>query len=183
MEKNNPITVSNQVVLFTDIHEFSICTRTMDEATLADFFQEIYERLGDIIVTFNGEIIKYIGDAILCVFPTGSEKDAVQCARGMRHAYLEIVEKWGITHDTELEVGIHAGDVAAGIFGHASLRQKDVFGEAINVAAMIGHHRGIAVTEAVHRKIEADFPSAKLPDFKVKWRDSPLEVWEIKETS
>jgi hypothetical protein len=46
-------------------------------------------------------------------------------------------------------------------------------------AAMIGHHRGVAITESVYERIKADYRTNRLPDFKVKWRDEPLKTWEV----
>jgi class 3 adenylate cyclase len=58
-----------------------------------DFLQEMYEKLGDIIVEHGGAIVKYLGDALLCVFPTDSENEAVDCALKLRPAFAqEVVE-------------------------------------------------------------------------------------------
>ena len=56
----------------------------------------------------------------------------------------------GLPRETELEIGIGSGEVEVGTFGHQSLRQKDVFGQEVNCTAVIGHHRGIAITETVY---------------------------------
>jgi class 3 adenylate cyclase len=69
--------------------------------------------------------------------------------------------------------------VATGIFGHRSLRQRDIFGEAVNEAAVIGHHRGIAVTGPVHEAVKKNFQTRALPSLKVKWLDQALELWEV----
>jgi adenylate cyclase len=177
--KNDGVTTINQVVAFMDIHNYSIVIHRLDKNQHSRFLQEIYEKLGDIIVEFKGEIIKYLGDAILCVFPADSENDAIQCSLQLRKAYSEIIRKRGISQETELEIGITSGTVEVGIFGHKSLRQKDIFGDEVNRAATIGHHRGIAITENVYDKVKSKYETAKLPDLKVKWQDEPLQVWEI----
>ena len=179
--KNDSVTAKNQVVVFMDIHNFSIVINRLEKTQHSHFLQEIYERLGDIIVEFKGEIIKYLGDAILCVFPADSENDVIQCSINLRKAYSDIIRKRDISQDTELEIGITSGTVEVGIFGHKSLRQKDIFGDEVNRAATIGHHRGIAITENVYDKVKSKYKTAKLPEFKVKWQDEPLQVWEITE--
>ena len=40
---------------------------------------------------------------------------------------------------------------------------------------------GIALTENVYDKVKFKYKTAKLPEFKVKWQDEPLRVWEITE--
>jgi adenylate cyclase len=178
--RNPKITKEDRVILFTDVHLYSIACGVLGEG-LFDFMQEMYEGLGDIVVAHGGEILRYIGDAILCVFPGGSEKEVVECSRRLRKAFAVLAERRGLPSDVELEVGIGSGEVAMGVLGHTSLQQKDVFGEEVNRTAMIGHHRGIAITERVYDQVKAMYETCRLPDFEVKWQDEPLKVWEIAE--
>jgi class 3 adenylate cyclase len=141
----------------------------------------MYETLGDIVVEHKGEIVKYLGDGMLCVFPTGSENEAVACSLKLRGAFSELIKRRGLPSSTELEIGIGSGKVAIGVFGHASLRQKDVFGEEVNRAAMIGHHPGIAITERVYDRVRMKHETRRLPDFSVKWQEEPLKIWEVVE--
>jgi class 3 adenylate cyclase len=170
--------VENRVIMFMDVHNYSVAFATMGK-TLYGFLQETYERLGDIIVAHSGEIIKYLGDAILCVFAAGYEKDAIDCASELRAAFADMVKEKGLPPDTELEIGIGSGEVEVGLFGHRSLVLKDVFGQAVLQAAVIGHHRGIAITESVYERIKAEYETNRLSDFEVKWQDEPLKVWEV----
>jgi len=176
--KNHNVTVENRVVLFTDVHNFSIAVNALGKDQYG-FLQEFYEKLGDVIVEHGGEIIKYLGDAILCIFDSANQ--AVACGLKLRATYSDIVRRRNLPGDTELEIGITAGEVGIGIFGHESLMQKDVFGEVVSRAAMIGHHRGIAITESVYDKIKTSYETNRLPDFTVKWQDQPLKIWEIVE--
>jgi class 3 adenylate cyclase len=179
--ETNTWTTEERVILFTDLHEYSIVSRELGSENTRAFLQEFYESAGDIIVAYQGEIIKYMGDAILCIFPADSEIEAVRCAQQMRMAYEELVQRWNITHDTELEVGIDSGDVGVGMIGHASLRTKDVFSEHVNRAGVIGHHRGIAITDDVHKAVSAHVKTAPLPDVTLKWQNEPLKMWEVLE--
>ena len=44
---------------------------------------------------------------------------------------------------------------------------------------MLMHHRGVAVTGAVHSAIADVMDCRKLPDLAVKWRETPVEQWEV----
>jgi len=176
--EEDTITSKNHVVVFMDIHDYSIVAKRLGSDQYS-FLQEVYETLGDIIVEYNGEILKYMGDAILCLFPPDSENEAVNCCFELRKAFNGIVAGRNILHDTELETGIGSGEVGVGVFGHQSLRQKDVFGEEVNRAAVIGHHRGIAITENVYDKVRVNYKTTALPDIEVKWQIEVLRVWEV----
>jgi adenylate cyclase len=171
--------VQEHVILFTDLHDYSIVVTMLGKHQCLRFLQEMYETFGDLVVASHGEIIKYTGDAMLCVFPADSEREVIQCALQLRKAYAAMIKTWNVSHETELEVGISAGPVEIGIIGHHSFRQKDTFGEAVNRAGVIGHHRGIAMTENVYHAIHTYYKTAQLPDVKVKWQAEPLKVWEI----
>ncbi len=178
--QNHNVTIKNPVIMFMDIHNYSIAAITLGQSQY-EFIQQVYETLGDIIVAYEGEILKYLGDGLLCVFPVALASEAVECAMKLRKAFAGVVRERNLPGDTELEVGISAGEVAIGVFGHESLRQKDVFGEQVNRAAMIGHHRGIAITESVYDVVKMRYETVQLPDFELKWQDEPLRVWEIVE--
>ena len=111
---SDEIVKTDRVVLFTDIHHFSIATQVLAERQYA-FLQAFYETLGDIVVEHQGELVKYLGDGVLCVFPAGLEQHAVASAIAMRGAFAEMVRRWELPADTELEVGIGAGEVGEGV--------------------------------------------------------------------
>ena len=175
---NEKIVKTDRVVLFTDIHNSSIAIQMLAERQY-DFLQEFYETLGDIVVGHQGELLKYLGDGFLSVFPIGLEQEAITSALAMREAFSEMVRRWELPADTELEVGIAVGEVGEGVFGHRTLRQRDVFGEVVNRAAKIGHHRGVAITERVYEKVKDAYAVRRLPDVVLKWQEEPLKVWEV----
>lgn len=174
------IQIVERVILFTDLHDFSIGMKELGETkTAAEFIQSYYELCGDAIVAHGGMIIKYIGDAVLATFPEGGEENAVLAAIDARRGFGVLLEKYGITHRVEVEAGIGSGPVAFGEYGHSSHREIDVFSDTVNQTARIGHHIGIAVLKPVYEAVKTTFECRKLPDTTVKWLSEPLESWEI----
>jgi adenylate cyclase len=178
----NDLIIQNRVVVFTDIHHFMIAASVL-KSEQCRFLQEFYEIMGEIVVDKGGELIKYLGDGFLCIYPEDLTDAAVSSALEMRKGFPELIKRWKLPPDTELEVGISGGEIAEGLFGHKSLRQKDIFGDIVNQAAIIGHHRGIAITEWIYKKISKKHPTLLLPDVKLKWLDNPMKVWEVVEQS
>ncbi len=176
---DSEMTIEERVVVFVDVHNFSLALEGLLESS--DFLQAMYERLGDLIVGHGGEIIKYMGDSILSLFPAGCEVEAVACGLDMRRAFADMMRRSGLPGETELEVGIGAGQVVVGECGHRTLRQRDVFGEEVNRAMCIGHYRGVALTEPVHERVKGSYPTAQQPDVETKRPGRPLKVWAIKE--
>jgi len=173
------MTIEERVIVFVDVHNYSMAFDELLESY--GFLQEMYEKLGDLIVGYGGELVKYLGDAILSVFPAGFEVEAVACGQEMRKVFAEMVERRELRGEIELEVGIGAGKVVVGECGHRTLRQKDVFGEEVNRTAKIGHYRGVAITERVYEQVRASYETQRLPDLEVKWQGKPLKVWAVVE--
>jgi class 3 adenylate cyclase len=173
------IEIRTLVMLMTDAHRFAMIGNELERrGRLADFIQAYYEMVGAEVKKNGGRLVKYIGDGSLSVFEPKDASAAVRCGHALRAGYAALADGWKLGIETELEVGISAGPVSAGIFGHESLRCYDVFGEAVNEAAMITHHRGVAVTGAAKKLLEGQVRTARLEDRILKWRPEPLEVWE-----
>ena len=169
----------HHVIMFIDVHNFSLVRHLLGERS-PNFLQQMYQALGDLILAQGGEIIKYLGDGMLALFPAGAERAAVGCALGLRQAFDELVRRHRLPPEVELEVGLTAGEVVIGTAGHTSLRVREVFGRQVDQAAMIGHHRGVAITEAVYDQIQGAYRTAPLPDLKPKGQTKPLRLWEVK---
>ena len=180
--KDYSVKEEDRVIVFMDVHNYSIAVSVLKNGRYVAL-QEMYETLGDIIVEYQGEILKYMGDAILCIFPTGSEHTVVKGALKLRRAFAAMESWQRLPGNSELEIGIGSGNLIIGVFGHRTHQQKDVFGEEVNRVATIGHHRGIAITERVYNRIRQHYITRRLPDMRVKWQSDPLRVWAVDEES
>lgn len=176
---DSEIRIEEHVILFVDVHNYSLAFGDLLESYA--FLQEMYEKLGDLIVGAGGEIIKYLGDSILSIFPIDHALQAVTCAQKMRHVFSEMVAKHGLPEEIVLEIGIGAGQIVVGVCGHRTLRQKDIFGEEINHVARIGHYRGVAITEPVYEQVRASYQTQRLPDLATKKVGQLLRVWAVVE--
>ena len=173
------MTIEDRVIVFVDVHNFSLALEGLLESS--GFLQAMYERMGELIVGHRGEIIKYMGDSILSLFPAGFEVEAVACGLEMRRAFADMMRQSGLPGEIELEVGIGAGQVVVGECGHRTLRQRDVFGGEVNRTVRIGHYRGVAITEQVYERVKGSYQTAQQPDVETKRPGKPLKVWAIKE--
>jgi len=171
-------TTTNRVILFCDCHDFSRLQLVLP-GSLLEFMDSFYRVCGECVVAAGGRIVKYIGDGIIAVFPENATDRAVTAGTCMRSEYAALVSAQQTNVDSELEVGISFGEVEEGLVGHASLRGFDLFGECVNEAAVIGHYRGIAVTDAVRVRLSTETPVRAMEPYQPKWRSTPLVVWEV----
>ncbi|HQI77247.1 MAG TPA: adenylate/guanylate cyclase domain-containing protein, partial [Candidatus Latescibacteria bacterium] len=69
-------------ILFSDIRDFTPLSERMSPAENFDFINAYFRRMESVFVRHNGIIDKYMGDAVMALFPT-SPDDAVHCALEM----------------------------------------------------------------------------------------------------
>ncbi len=170
----------NRVVLFCDISGFMRLACSIGERMTA-FVQEFYRMVGDAVVGGGGRIVKYIGDAVLVVFPGGGETEAVRCALRMRGGFTELMGRHASGDGARLEVAISSGEVVEGIFGHDSLRLYDIMGETVAHAAIMNRFPGIIVTAKVHDAAGGEFRMEEMPPVPPKWGGEPLRAWRVLE--
>jgi adenylate cyclase len=129
-------TVSDQVVAFADLRGYhrNICSKLNPEETFG-FLSEYYAAAHSALDETKGRIVKFIGDAILLVFPAASPHEAVEALRKLKTAIDAFLSEAG--YDSRLCIRIHVGTVAAGMIGRGELERFDVFGIAVNETALL----------------------------------------------
>jgi adenylate cyclase len=167
-----------RVILFCDISGFMRLAASLGSRMPA-FVQAFYEMAGGALVGLGGRIVKYIGDGVLGVFPDGREPEAVQCALRMRAGFKDLLGRHAPGDGAELEVAISSGEVVEGVYGHESLRLHDVMGEAVAHAAVLNRIPGITVSREVRDAVRAKYRTKELPAVPLKWRNDPLEAWQV----
>lgn len=131
-------------VLFTDIAGFTSMTESMDPQALQPLLNEYLTHMSDIILSYEGTIDKYIGDAIVACFNAPlDQKDhisrAVKCTMELKKYSKEFSDKkkregidFGITR-----IGLHTGNVVVGNFGSSRRFDYTSIGDTVNTAARL----------------------------------------------
>lgn len=123
-------------VLYLAVPEFSCFLGSMlPEQMIKDVSRQI-SVLCRIILDNNGEVDKIIGEKILAYFygPDGLQKSneqALMAMRAIRNAERESGLAFPVT------IGIHCGEVIAGLLGVGNKRDFTIIGDPVNTAARI----------------------------------------------
>jgi two-component system sensor histidine kinase ChiS len=116
-------------IVFADIRGFTSTIENMPPADTFSWLNRCYAILGPEIRRAQGFIDKYIGDAILALFPQGPE-GAVQAAIAMQKGLAATDNYW-------LGMGIHSGPTMIGTLGEPERFEATVLSDAVNVASRI----------------------------------------------
>lgn len=154
-------------VLFTDFVDFTKAGERMGSEGLVAELHSCFKAFDEIMGKYGIEKIKTIGDAYLavCGLPTADERHAekvVQAAEDIRSFMKARRAELG-DKTFEVRIGIHSGDVVAGIVGVKKFA-FDIWGDTVNTAARMESNSeagkiNISQTtyELVHNKFDCTY--------------------------
>ena len=121
-----------------DIRGFTAMSGKLPRDRLINALNEYFDVMADAVTRHGGEILKFIGDAMLAIFPLDTPmacKRALDSAIDARTGMKELNERRKARGEEALEFGIalHAGDVMWGNVGAASRLDFTVIGPAVNL--------------------------------------------------
>lgn len=118
-------------ILFTDIRSFTEFTENSNPDAVFQKLNTYLKIMGPIIRKYNGFIDKYIGDAILALFPD-NPKNAIDAGIEMLDALKKNKEI-----DFNIGIGIHSGPTMLGIIGEEERIESTVISDTVNTASRI----------------------------------------------
>lgn len=128
------------VIWFCDLRDSTVLADSMSRAEFLRLLNEFFECVLGPVLEHKGEVLRFIGDAALAIFPVG-ENPADACDRALAAALeaLARMEKANASRARPLRfgIGLHLGDVLYGNIGTPSRIEFTVIGAAANEAARI----------------------------------------------
>ena len=151
------------VIWFCDLRDSTPLAESMSRSQFLQLLNAYFEKVLEPVQKRGGEILRFIGDAALAIFPIGSEPAAVACARALDAANEAVAEmkKFNAGRDTPLRfgIGLHLGMVLYGNIGTPSRIEFTVIGAAANEAARIeGMCKTLKVDVAVSETVARHVP-------------------------
>lgn len=163
----------NLTILFTDIQGFTARTSSSTRADVANLLEEHERLLSPVFGHFNGTIVKTIGDAFLVTFE--SPTDAVVCGLAIQ----DVLRK----HNAQVPEGRKLAVRVAINVGEVEIRDGDVFGEPVNLAARlegITEAGEVYFTEAVYLTMNRrEAPSTSVGEHTFKGIPGSVRVYKV----
>ena len=123
-------------IWFCDLRGFTALSDHADVEQVIDVLDRYFSVVAEPIRANGGEILKFIGDAVLAVFPTCKEPgDACVCA--LRAAKEALAHAHVLGPDLSFGVALHLGEVFYGNIGASSRLDFTVIGPAVNEASRV----------------------------------------------
>jgi two-component system sensor histidine kinase ChiS len=125
-------------VIFSDIRSFTTLSESMSPQETFNFINSYLSRVSPLIRQHKGFIDKYIGDAIMALFPE-SPDDAVQAASAMQKEvalYNQYRQEQGFV-PIAIGIGLHTGNLMLGTIGESERMETTVIADAVNLASRL----------------------------------------------
>ena len=120
---------------FANLRNSSLLAESMEREDYLALLNGFFETTTQVVNAHDGEVLKFIGDAVLAIFPAadGREKacaQALAAAREIAASFDDDEQK-----QTECAIGLAFGDVTYGNVGSQERLDFTVIGTAANIAA------------------------------------------------
>ena len=188
-------TAIDAIIWASDLRGFTNLADRLDDRALTELLNAYFERLAGSVMDHGGEVLKFIGDGLLSVFPFAnfpSDEAAAEAAIQAAEAAITALDRLnadeqalpGVSGWRPLRSGIalHRGEVFFGNVGAPRRLDFTVIGKAVNAASRVeGLCKTTKRTLLVTRPV-AELSGRKFDDlgaFEIRGLEQPLSVYAL----
>ena len=181
------------VVMFTDLRGFTKLSSQSSEAEVFDALDSYFEVVVQAVEEMNGDVLKFMGDGILSIFPVSDPSKHAEICKQTALAAKRVLAELAKLNQTRMKngknrldigIGINAGEVSYGNIGSPGRLDFTVLGNAVNVASRIE-----GLTKTIGDKVLATSAVADaVPElfvkrgcYEVRGIDHPIDVFGLSE--
>jgi adenylate cyclase len=133
----------NAAIWLSDMRGFTMLADTLPPQDLVDLLNGYFDCQVPAIVEHGGEVLKYMGDGLLAIFPIGARDFSTICAaalaagRAARDQIAALGASGADGSGLRFGLALHVGDVLFGNIGSGNRLDFTCIGPAVNLAARL----------------------------------------------
>ncbi len=131
-------------IWLSDMRGFTTLADRLPPQQLVDLLNRYFDCQVPAILEHKGEVLKFMGDGLLAIFPTGTAQDsasvcsaALKAARAARAKVAELHAESEDDAGVRFGLALHLGDVLYGNIGSGNRLDFTCIGPAVNLAARL----------------------------------------------
>lgn len=180
-------------LLYADLRNFTSLSETTPPADVIAALDAWFDRIAGAVHAFGGEVLKFIGDGVLAIFPVVEASPRRACDAALRAAgaaeagmaYLNGERGAQGLPPLAFGAALHLGEILWGNIGAANRLDFTAIGPAVNLASRLEGlckplERTVLVSGAL--AAETDTPLVALGSHPLRGIASPCEVFTLPET-
>lgn len=179
-------------VWYSDIKDFTVLSDKLPRQDIIDLLNSYFEAAVQAVEERGGEILKFLGDGMLAIFPAEGpvdrEADRVACAAAIGAArdtvqLVRALNRRRLKQDkpvVDFGIALHIGEVGYGNIGGLERLDFTVIGPAVNLASRIEgltRNLGVRVLASTEFASAADETLTAMGRHPVKGLERPVEVF------
>jgi adenylate cyclase len=133
------------VLLFGDLRDFTALSETMAPEAVVAALDAWFDRIAGAVHAFGGEVLKFIGDGVLAIFPIGDRSPSAACDAALSAvgaaragmAHLDRARERQGLPALPFGVALHLGEMLWGNIGTADRLDFTAIGPAVNLVSRL----------------------------------------------
>jgi adenylate cyclase len=180
-------TTVRAAIMICDLRDFTRISDNWPRDDVIDLLNDYFDAMSEPIARHGGEILKFIGDGLLAIFPLSQPSACANLLHAVtegRQAMVALNERNSDTGRAELNygIGVHVGDVMYGNIGSRTRLDFTVIGPAVNMAsrleALTKHlGRTVLLSRAFADFVESDVDLERVGEHSVRGFTDPVELF------
>ncbi len=179
-------------LLVADLRSFTVLSEAAPPAAVIAILGAWFDRIAGAVHAFGGEVLKFIGDGVLAIFPVGGESPRAACEAALRAvsateagmAHLNAARREQGLPPLAFGAALHLGEILWGNIGAADRLDFTAIGPAVNLVSRLEGlcrplDRTVLVSGAVAAEISA--PLVPLGTHALRGIASPCAVYTMPE--
>ncbi|WP_332303233.1 adenylate/guanylate cyclase domain-containing protein [Rhizobium sp. GR12] len=130
-------TTVTAAVMICDLRNFTQLSSRKPRDEVINILNEYFDIISDPIERHGGEILKFIGDGLLAIFPLDYPDACSRLLAAVTDAYETLERRNFLRYPIRFGTGIHLGEVMYGNIGSARRLDFTVIGPAVNLASRL----------------------------------------------
>ena len=177
-------------ILISDLRGFSALAEEMNPDTMTELLNRYFGQMAEIISSFKGTVIEFMGDGILAVFGAPIHNDniwenSVAAAIRMQNAMTEINDfAMGLGVDgLSMGIGVHCGEAFIGNVGTEKMMRYNVLGRTVNVCSRVESVSiggQVLISGDLYEKLGNAVRADQLTKVYVKGLSRHIEIYQVK---
>lgn len=178
-------------IWFSDLRDFTAISDTLDAEALVEHLNAYFEQVVTPIYEHGGEVLKYVGDAILAIFPVANFASATEACNAALAAVFEAEARLQAMNAERSArgsvrlnhgVALHFGTAQYGNIGSLERLDFTLIGREVNIASRIedltkAHNEPLLVSEPFVNLCTA--VARPIGSFKLRGIAVPTQVFAI----
>ncbi|WP_245333855.1 adenylate/guanylate cyclase domain-containing protein [Bradyrhizobium guangdongense] len=180
-------TTVRAAIMICDLRDFTKISDNWPRDDVIDLLNDYFDAMSEPIARHGGEILKFIGDGLLAIFPLHEPNACANLLHAVaeaRKAMAALNERNGATGRAPLNygIGVHVGDVMYGNIGSTSRLDFTVIGPAVNMASRLEAltkqlGRKVLLSRAFAELVEKQFQLEHVGRHEVRGFSDPIELF------